>query len=244
MKPSRAIGVGLAMTAIAGWAWVGCSSSTSTSPSTNSSTSSSTGTGTGTGTGTSTSSGSSGTGTGTGTSTSADAASDAAAPLSFAADIYPAFVLNCLSCHHAAGDPMPNDGGIYDASGGGVLRGNLDLAASVDAAYANLIEQDAEGISAPYAASGYPTPNDGSTLVCDTLDAATPGHIRVVPFDAGQSLLCLKLKGWLNDGDTPPPCGAPMPLLGPLDGSTAQGGLTQQQAFEAVGEWINEGANP
>lgn len=149
-------------------------------------------------------------------------------------------VANCVVCHHAAGDPIPpGDAGTYDASGGGVALGHLDLAASVDAAYANLINEPAQG-------SGLPGFEDAGQLVCDSLDAATAGHIRVVPDAAAQSLLCLKLKAGL-DGSTPP-CGAAMPLAVPLtDGGIAFGPIPnggQESAFSAVAEWINEGANP
>ncbi|HXX69593.1 MAG TPA: hypothetical protein VEK07_20580 [Polyangiaceae bacterium] len=142
---------------------------------------------------------------------------------------------NCVGCHHAAGDPIPGDGGIYDASGGGVKYGNLDLAASVDAAYAALVNEPAMGDALPPVA----LEPDGA-LVCDTLDAATPGHIRVVPDAAGQSLLCLKIKAGL-DG-SPAPCGAAMPLSGNLE--LPDGADIQQECFTAVQQWINEGANP
>lgn len=238
MKPSRAIGVGAAVTAIAGWAWVGCSSSTSNNSGTNTNTTTTTTTVTTTATSTSSGSVSSSSGSGSASSSggsSSGSASDAGTAPTFAADIYPAIVANCVSCHHSAGDPTP-DGGTFDAAGGGVKYGMLDMAASVDAAYAALINVEAMGDASPAA----PT-----ALVCDELDAATPGHIRVVPGDAGASLIALKLQGWLNDGSTPPPCGAPMPLTptGGLDGSTGDD-LTQLQAFQAVSEWINGGAQP
>jgi hypothetical protein len=245
MKRSKGIAVGVAVAATAASAWFGCSSSSS--PNNGSSSSSSGGSATGTNM-----SASSSTGSGSGTNTSASSStgsgsgsSDAGAdtgttPMSFATDIYPAITANCVVCHHAAGDPMPNDAGIYDASGGGFSLGKLDMS-TVDAAYANLIDQDAQGTGVP-GVINLPF-EDGGAIACDQLDAATPGHIRVVPGQAAQSLLCLKLKGWLNDGSTLPPCGDPMPLLAPIaEGGVPPGG--QQAAFTAVQEWINGGANP
>lgn len=152
-----------------------------------------------------------------------------------------ALINNCVTCHHAAGDVIPlTDGGIYDASGGGVLVGNLDLAndGSAAVAYAALINVPAKGDAIP--ANAFE--EAGSGIICDTLvDAATPGHFRVVPDDAGASLLCLKLKAGLPDA-APPPCGASMPLTGPLE--EPDGASLQDTAFTDVAAWINEGANP
>ena len=76
-----------------------------------------------------------------------------------------------------------------------------------------------------------------AAVVCDTLESGA-GSIRVVPGDAGASLLGLKLNGFI----TPPPCGAPMPEPAPGPGEIPDGG--QAAAFAEISDWINQGALP
>jgi hypothetical protein len=62
--------------------------------------------------------------------------------------------------------------------------------------------------------------------------------VRVVPGDAGASLLYLKMHGFV----VPPPCGAPMPETAPGPGEIPDGG--QAPAFTEIMNWINQGARP
>jgi hypothetical protein len=82
---------------------------------------------------------------------------------------------------------------------------------TVDAGYANLVNVAAQGSAC------------GATQL-----------LRVVPGDAGASLLYLKVNGYT----TPPPCGVAMPKSGELP----DGG--QAALVQAVQSWINEGAQP
>ena len=128
----------------------------------------------------------------------------------------------CIVCHTQLAD-----GG----GGGGVRFGPLDMG-TVDAGYMNLINVPAMGTSSPV--TGFT-----DAAVCDTLaEAGVNGGIRVVPGDAGASLICNKVKGWTV---TPPAafCGAPMPASGPIDDA---GG--QAAAFAEIKSWINGGAKP
>lgn len=234
MKRSRGIALGVAMLTTAASAWFGCSSGGNNN---NNSTSSSTGTGTGVSTGSSTGSGTSSTGTSSstgsgstssGTSTSSSTGtggggSDAGdGGPSFATSVYTPWIEpHCVGCHHSATDPG------FDAAGGGVLYGNLDMG-TVDAAFANLVNIPAQGVLPPF--------EDAGQIACDTVEDGSAGHLRVEPGVAAQSLLCLKLKGFLTDGSVP--CGIPMPASGELP----DGG--QQAAFTAVQQWINGGALP
>jgi hypothetical protein len=131
--------------------------------------------------------------------------SDSAAPLSFATDIYgPIIHDHCIFCHGPTAD-----GG----AGSGIAFGKLDMS-SVDAGYSNLVNVAAKG--------GDCADVDGSTLV------------RVVPGDAGASLLYLKVNGFT----TKPPCGSPMPKSGEIP----DGG--QAEVVAQIQEWINQGAQP
>jgi hypothetical protein len=126
----------------------------------------------------------------------------------------------CANCHFA-----PVDGG--PAAHGGFTIGKLDLS-SADAGYVNLVNVPAQGTSAPETDGG---------LACDLLaDAGDAGSIRVVPDKAAESLLYLKVNGWLDGGSTP--CGTPMPFTGPLP----DGG--QAAAVAEIKAWINGGALP
>jgi mono/diheme cytochrome c family protein len=132
---------------------------------------------------------------------------DSASPtLTFSADIYaPIIEHHCVGCHGFAAD-----GG----AGSGIAFGKLDLS-SVDAGYANLVNVAAAG-----AACG--SEDGGSALV------------RVVPGNAADSLLYLKVDGFT----TAPPCGSPMPKSGEIpDGGQA---VVAQQ----IQTWIDQGAQP
>jgi mono/diheme cytochrome c family protein len=99
------------------------------------------------------------------------------------------------------------DGG----EGSGEAFGKLDMS-SVDAGYANLVGVPAEGAAC----------------------AADGGPVRVVPGNAAESLLYLKVNGF----NTPPPCGGAMPKSGEIP----DGG--QAVLVEQVQTWINQGAKP
>jgi hypothetical protein len=145
----------------------------------------------------------------------------AVAPLTWTQVYADVIVPHCAGCHA----PNP-DGGI---ARGGYRFGLLDLS-TVDAGFANLINIHAQGTSVP--AAGY-----DAAVVCNTLEAGA-GSIRVVPGDAGASLIDLKLNGFT----TAPPCGAPMPEPAPGPGEIPDGG--QAAAFAEITAWINQGALP
>jgi hypothetical protein len=87
---------------------------------------------------------------------------------------------------------------------------------SVDAGYANLVNHHAAGSACgPF--------EDG-------------GLVRVIPGNAADSLMYLKVNGWLVDGGQP--CGSPMPKSGEIP----DGG--QAVVVGQIKTWINEGANP
>jgi hypothetical protein len=75
--------------------------------------------------------------------------------------------------------------------------------------------------------------------VCNTLEAGTPGSLRLVPGDAGASLIYLKVHGF----DVRPPCGAPMPEPNPGPGEI-DSGSGQAGAAAEIMTWINQGARP
>jgi hypothetical protein len=132
---------------------------------------------------------------------------DSASPtLTFSADIYgPIIEHHCVGCHGFAAD-----GG----AGSGIAFGKLDLS-SVDAGYANLVNVAAAG-----AACG--SEDGGSALV------------RVVPGNAADSLLYLKVDGFT----TAPPCGGAMPKSGEIP----DGG--QAVVVQQIQTWIDQGAQP
>jgi hypothetical protein len=151
-------------------------------------------------------------GSGTETSVSAQDSGDgndsasATPPLTFSADIYgPIIEHHCVGCHGFAAD-----GG----AGSGIAFGKLDLS-SVDAGYANLVNVAAAG-----AACG--SEDGGSALV------------RVVPGNAADSLLYLKVDGFT----TAPPCGGAMPKSGEIP----DGG--QAVVVQQIQTWIDQGAQP
>jgi hypothetical protein len=94
---------------------------------------------------------------------------------------------------------------------------------SPDAGYANLVNVMAMGTVSFV---------DGS-VACDTLRGA--GSIRVVPGNAAESLLYLKVNGYSDAGS---PCGFPMPA----NGEIPDGG--QASVVAEIAAWINEGALP
>jgi hypothetical protein len=208
MKATHAIGIGVTFGMIAVGGWVGCSSSSSTPTSP--------------GDGGSSSSSSSSGAASSSSSSSSGGATDAAPSALTWTQVYTDVISPyCADCHGRA--PAP-DGGLR----GGIRVGKLDMS-SVDAGWASLINIAAQGVGSPAAL-------DAS--FCDTLEAGAKGSIRVVPGDAGQSLLCLKVHGF----DVPPPCGAPMPEPTPGPGEILDGG--QDAAFVEVRDWINQGALP
>jgi hypothetical protein len=141
-----------------------------------------------------------------------------AAVVTFGVTVYPWMTEHCVGCHHPA-----EDGGT---AGGGSKYGKLDLS-TVDAAYPNLVNAPAQGV-------GPSTDIEAGVTSCDALPDGSAGSIRVVPGDAGASLLYLKVNGFT----TAPPCGAPMPRSGEIP----DGG--QAQLVTAVQSWISQGANP
>jgi mono/diheme cytochrome c family protein len=164
--------------------------------------------------------GSSSSGSGSGSSSGGSDA--AAAPLTWTKVYADVIAPHCAGCH------APSlDGGT---ARGGFRVGMLDLS-TIDAGFANLINIHAQGTSVP--ATGY-----DAAVVCDTLEAGAAGSIRVVPGDAGASLIDLKLNGFV----TAPPCGAPMPEPAPGPGEIPDGG--QAAAFAEITDWINQGALP
>jgi hypothetical protein len=101
----------------------------------------------------------------------------------------------------------------FEADGGagsGIAFGKLDLS-SVDAGYANLVNAAAAGSS-----------------------CAISSLVRVVPGNAAQSLLYLKVDGFT----TAPPCGGAMPKSGEIP----DGG--QAVVVEQIQTWIDQGALP
>jgi hypothetical protein len=101
----------------------------------------------------------------------------------------------------------------------------------VDAGWSALVNVQAQGIAVP--AVSYL-----DAAVCNTLEAGAVGSMRVVPGDAGVSLLSLKMHGFV----VPPSCGAPMPEPAPGPGEIPDGG--QDGAFAEIRDWINQGAVP
>ena len=85
---------------------------------------------------------------------------------------------------------------------------------SADAGYANLVNVPAAGEA------------------CASVDDG--GLVRVVPGDAGASLLYLKVDGFTNK----PPCGSAMPKSGEI----ADGG--QAAVVQEIETWISQGAQP
>ncbi|MBV9947726.1 MAG: hypothetical protein JOZ69_12805 [Myxococcales bacterium] len=132
---------------------------------------------------------------------------------------------HCADCH---GRMPAADGGLR----GGIRVGKLDLS-SIDAGYASLVNTAAQGTSVP--AVDYQ-----DAAVCNTLQAGSPGSVRVVPGNAGASLLYLKVHGF----DAPAPCGAPMPEPRPGPGEIDAGPLTQAASAAEIMTWIDQGAKP
>jgi hypothetical protein len=136
---------------------------------------------------------------------STDAGTDSST-LSFATDIYtPIIEAHCIFCHGPTAD-----GG----EGSGESFGKLDMS-SVDAGYAHLVNIVAQGGD------------------CALIDGSA-GPIRVVPGNAADSLLYLKVNGFT----VPPPCGSAMPK----NGEIPDGG--QAIVAEQIQTWINQGAKP
>jgi hypothetical protein len=98
---------------------------------------------------------------------------------------------------------------------------------SVDAGYANLVNHAAAGSK------------------CGEYDG--PALTRVIPGNANDSLLFLKVHGYL-DGGPALPCGNPMPDShkgadgGVVSGEIPDGG--QAIVVQTIQSWINEGAKP
>jgi hypothetical protein len=145
----------------------------------------------------------------------------AAAPLSFATDIFPIVAAHCIACH---GVGTTADGG----TGGGVNLGHLDMGDAA-AAYGNLLG-DGGGVLAEGTLAGL---FDGGVTCADV--AADSGLKRVVPNDVPHSLFCNKVAS-KEDGGPAVACGNPMPLgtTTPLDPALVT----------TIKAWINSGANP
>jgi hypothetical protein len=205
MKRVHALCIGAAVAMIAAGAGVGCSSSSSgTTPEADSGTP-----------GLDSSVGDTGTAADTG-SPSTDGGTEAASVTTFAEVWTQVIDVHCVGCH----SPAP-DGGTAK---GGFTIGHLDMS-TADAGYANLVNVPAGGTSSIVA----------DAAACDTLaEAGVAGGIRVVPGDAGASLLYLKVNGFT----TPPPCSSPMPA----NGEIPDGG--QAAVVQEIQTWINEGAHP
>jgi hypothetical protein len=150
---------------------------------------------------------------------------EAAAPLSFAVDIYaPIIAVNCIPCHSqgfvaADGGAVPNTGFMF---------GGLDMGDAA-AAYTALVG-DAGGTPP---AGIVPVPADGGVTCASLADA---GYKRVLPDDVAHSLFCNKVAS-KEDGGPPVLCGNPMPrpaAAPPLDPAS----------ITVIKAWINGGANP
>ncbi len=153
-------------------------------------------------------------------------AGDAAASFTWT-QVYADFVGgHCAPCH----SPSPDGGGVH----GGFLVGHLDMS-SVDAGYANLLNQPPQGMLANLA--------DAAIPACDTLAAdagSDSGILRAIPNDPAHSLICLKVHGF----DVTPPCGNPMPITGAIPEGGLPDGGGQEQAFDEIRAWILGGAKP
>jgi mono/diheme cytochrome c family protein len=205
MKAAHGLGIGVAVTMISAGAWLGCSSSSGTTP-VNDSGAPKLDSGTEVDTGPI---------EGGSSEAGADAAGEAG-PVTWNEVWTDVVDKHCITCHA----PNP-DGGT---AGGGLRIGLLDMS-TPDAGYAALVNQPAQGTASIIPDAG----------ACDTLaDAGVAGSIRVVPGDAGASLLYLKVNGFT----TPPPCSSPMPASGEIP----DGG--QAAVVQEIKSWINEGALP
>jgi hypothetical protein len=206
MKRVQALCIGAAVAMVAAGAGLGCSSSSGGSPAE----------GTDSGTpGVDSSVPDTGTAADTG-STTTDSAAEAASVTTFAEVWTNVIDVHCVGCH----SPPVGDAGAK----GGFAIGHLDMS-TADAGYANLVNVAAQGTVSLV----------DSGVACDTLaEAGVAGGIRVVPGDAGASLLYLKVNGFT----TPPPCSVPMPA----NGEIPDGG--QAAVVQEIQTWINEGAHP
>jgi len=248
MKASYAIAVGASVLMVSAGTWLGCSSdnagpadagpdsATGSSGSSSGGSSSGTASSSGSGGGSSSSSGGSsgGSSSGAGSSSSSSGGSSGssggapeggveAGALTWSQVYADVIAGHCAGCH--GGAPAP-DGGVR----GGLRVGLLNMS-TVDAGYAGLINVAAQGTGVP--------PLGYDAGACNTLEAGTLGSVRVVPRDAGASLLFLKVHGYT----TAPPCGNPMPepmAAGP--GPILDGG--QDLAAAEIMNWINQGALP
>jgi hypothetical protein len=221
MKRVQALGIGTVVAMISTGAWLGCSSSSSNSSSNDTNDSGGVKSDAAVDTGSTTGdagidSGVDGGGVDSGSVDSGGDVEVEAGPVTFAEVWTDVVDKHCITCH----SPNP-DGGT---AGGGLRIGKLDMS-TPDAGYANLVNQPAQGIASIV---------DGG-VACDTLaEAGVAGSIRVVPGDAGASLLYLKCNGFT----TPPPCSSPMPA----NGEIPDGG--QAAAVKEIQAWINGGALP
>ncbi|HZU82372.1 MAG TPA: hypothetical protein VE987_05630, partial [Polyangiaceae bacterium] len=222
MKTRHAIQAGASFVMISAGVWFGCSSSSNNGPDggseggSSSSSGSSSGGGSSSGAGSSSGGGSSsGAGSSSGGGSSSGSVTDASVTWG---QVYSDVIQKyCAGCH----GPNP-DGG---PARGGLRVGMLDMT-SPEAGLANLIGVAARGTAVP--AIGY-----DAAVVCSTLaEAGAPGSIRVVPGDAGASLLYLKVHGY----DAPPPCGAPMPEPAPGPGEI-DSGIGQAAAAVEIMNW-------
>jgi hypothetical protein len=229
MRAAHVIGMGASFVMLSAGAWLGCSSDSSSSTDAGSDStggSSSSGSSTtdagsdSTGGSSSSGSGSSGGSSSSGGSGGGDAAAEAA-PLTWTQVWADLVSPRCADCH---GRLPTAEGGVR----GGLRVGHLDLS-TIDAGWASLI-----GVAA--AGTGSPAAPDAA--FCTTVQAGAAGSVRVVPFDAGASLLFLKVHGFVM----PPPCGAAMPEPTPGPGEILDGG--QAAAVTEVQNWINQGALP
>jgi hypothetical protein len=172
----------------------------------------------------------------------ADSGDGGVTTLSFATDIYPILVANCVGCHILA----PNRGGglvgqlvlgdVGDAGDGG-----FTAVPDEALAYSNLVNKPAQGTGVPE----NPADSGITYTICNTLggpgdggplpDGAAP-LLRVKPGDHASSLCWLKVEAREADGGPGnPPCGEGMPL-GPTPLSQAN--------VDKLAAWIDQGAKP
>jgi hypothetical protein len=149
---------------------------------------------------------------------------EAAAPLSFAVDIYtPIVAVNCVPCHSQF---VGTDGG--PSGGTGFSVGLLDMG-DASTAYASLVG-DAGGTPP---AGNVAVPADGGVTCASLADA---GYKRVLPDDVAHSLFCNKVAS-KEDGGPPVLCGNPMPR-------PAAAPALDPASITVIKAWINGGANP
>jgi uncharacterized membrane protein len=117
--------------------------------------------------------------------------------------VYAIIEQRCTGCHHSGGS--------------GVTVGKLDMSMQ-GLAYSNLVGVAAQGTGA-----------GTSKMTCAS---EMPPFVRVIPGDAANSLLFIKVDSKLTM--SMPPCGSPMP-------PGMEESLTEDEVF-LIGAWIGDGA--